>query len=152
MTRNVVSTLGRESFCRGGYTREIPFGCVGDGLLSILYFLPGQAMATHRHLDSDEYFTAVSGDAEMFIDGQVVPLHEGYTYLRLRGTHHAIRNRGPAPLVVQSFQVPLPGDSATVWEPVDGWACDEWACRRCWCGQREMGLCANCGAPLPEPR
>ena len=150
--RLTVLTLSGEHFCPLGYAREVPFGCVDQGLLSILYFLPGQAMAPHRHLDSDEYFTAVRGEAEMIVDRVPTPLPEGHTFLRRRGMLHALRNPGPRPLIVQSFQSPLPSDAATVWERVDFWATSDRNCPRCWCGQSESGHCVNCGARLGRKR
>ena len=142
-----VRTLQGEHFSQSGYAREIPFGCIDQGLLSILYFLPGQAMAPHRHLDSDEYFTAVLGNAEMLVNGALVTLPLGHTFLRRRGVLHAIRNQSAGPLIVQSFQVPLPSDAATVWDKVDFWTCAGDCCPRCWCGQSESGRCVNCGGP-----
>lgn len=141
-------------YCECGYARAIPFGCVDQGLLSVLYFLPGHAMRPHRHLDSDEYFTVIEGNAEMLVDGALVPLPQGHTFLRRRGRLHAIRNRASVPLVVQSFQTPLPRDEATVWEDAPKWGGTAVGCARCWCGQMEQGRCVNCGArcegPLPE--
>lgn len=145
---HIAQTLGRSSFCAAGYARDVPFGCVEHGLLSVLYFLPGQAMAPHRHMDADEYFTVIEGEADMIVNGDRVPLHPGQTFLRRRGMVHAIRNSGEQPLVVQSFQSPIPRDEATVWERVSGWSSRDAGkcCPRCWCGQREAGVCVNCGA------
>src|SRR5947209_10289433 len=134
-----VPTLGSHHFSPLGYARSVPFGCVNQGLLSMLYFLPGQAMRPHRHLDSDEYFTAVRGTASMIVEGDRVELPEGATFLRLRGVLHALGNPGPDVLVVQSFQAPLPTDDGTLWEDVDGWTPSGKGCVRCWCGQREAG-------------
>jgi mannose-6-phosphate isomerase-like protein (cupin superfamily) len=143
--RGVVKTVRTVSATVEGYGREIPFGCVGAGLLSILHFLPGQAMAPHRHLDSDEYFSALSGDAEMLVNGDFVDLPQGHTFLRTRGTLHGLRNPGPGLLVVQSFQAPLPSDDATRWEHVAEWKPPAGRhCPRCWCGQIEEGRCLNC--------
>lgn len=149
----IAQTVGGSAFCPGGYSREVPFGCVDAGLLSILYFLPGQAMAPHRHLDADEYFTVLAGEADMVVNGERVPLACGHTFLRQRGMLHAIRNSGAGPLVVQSFQTPIPTDEATRWERVPGWAADDFlhCCARCWCGQREGDTCANCGACWRTP-
>jgi mannose-6-phosphate isomerase-like protein (cupin superfamily) len=145
----IVATLGLSSFCPSGYARDVPFGCVDQGLLSVIYFLPGQAMAPHRHLDSDEYFTVLVGDADMIVNGERVCLPQGHTFLRFRGTLHAIRNSGGGPLVVQSFQTPLPTDEATIWECVPWWMTRDIGscCVRCWCGQMEDAHCLNCGAP-----
>lgn len=144
----IVQTLGRSTFCPTGYARAVPFGCVEDALLSLLYFLPGQAMAPHRHMDADEYFTVILGEADMVVNGDRVPLSQGQTFLRQRGMLHAIRNSSAAELVVQSFQSPLPRDEATVWERVVGWTTADagTCCRRCWCGQNEADVCVNCGA------
>lgn len=144
----IIRTLGGSSFCAGGYAREVPFGCVEGGLLSILYFLPGQAMAPHRHMDADEYFTVVEGVADMVVNGERVPLECGHTFLRRRGTLHAIRDSSAEPLVVQSFQSPIPADEATSWERVAWWTIEhaDRCCRRCWCGQADGDRCANCGA------
>lgn len=142
----IVETLCGGEFCLRGYARSIPFGCVDQGLLSVLYFLPGQSMAPHRHLDSDEYFTTIRGNARMLVDGDIVALPTGHTFLRFRGMLHALSNPGPGPLIVQSFQTPIPRDSATVWERVDVWSRPQGCCPRCWCGQTESGLCVNCGA------
>jgi hypothetical protein len=110
-------------------------------------------MRPHRHLDSDEYFTALRGDAEMYVNGRLVPLEEGRTFLRRRGVLHAIRNSGPETLVVQSFQSPIPAEKMTRWESVPGWGekppC---ACPRCWCGQISDGRCENCNAPIMKRR
>jgi mannose-6-phosphate isomerase-like protein (cupin superfamily) len=147
----IVKTLGGARIPADGYEREIPFGCVGSGLMSILYFSPGHAMAPHRHLDSDEYFTALSGDAEMFVNGEIVPLPEGHTFLRTRGMLHAFRNPGPGRLVVQSFQAPLPTDHATVWVHAASWNPPAGRhCPRCWCGQIEEGKCLNCQCRCTE--
>lgn len=136
-----------------GYARDCPFGCVDEGLFSVIYFLPGQAMRPHRHLDSDEYFTAVRGDAEMYVNGRLVPLLEGETFLRRRGVLHALRNSAPDLLVVQSFQSPIPAEEMTRWESVPGWATEPpHACPRCWCGQIEGGRCENCNAPVRRTR
>jgi mannose-6-phosphate isomerase-like protein (cupin superfamily) len=145
---HIVQTLGRSSFCPTGYARDVPFGCVEEGLLSILYFLPGQAMAPHRHMDADEYFTVIKGESEMVVNGDRVCLPEGHTFLRQRRMLHAIRNSSEEPLVVQSFQSPIPQDEATVWERVPWWASADagMCCPRCWCGQREGEVCVNCGA------
>src|SRR5436853_268370 len=110
----IAQTLGRSSFCMAGYGRDVPFGCMESGLLSVLYFLPGQAMAPHRHLDADEYFTVVEGEADMLVNGDRVSLTRHHTFLRERGMLHAIRNSSETPLVVQSFQSPIPRDEATV--------------------------------------
>ncbi len=144
----IVQTLGKSSFCPTGYARDVPFGCVERGLLSLLYFLPGQAMAPHRHMDADEYFTAIEGEADMVVNGNRVPLPPGHTFLRKRGTLHAIRNSSEGRLVVQSFQSPIPSDEATVWERVVWWTTGDagMCCARCWCGQREEDACVNCGA------
>ena len=142
----IAHTIGPAEFCDAGYGRSVPFGCVDQGLLSILYFLPGQAMAPHRHLDSDEYFTALSGEAEMLVDSALVPLPLGHTFLRRRGTLHAIRNVEAEPLVIQSFQVPIPQEEQIVWERIMWWPRTGSGCRRCWCGQIDSGTCANCGA------
>jgi oxalate decarboxylase/phosphoglucose isomerase-like protein (cupin superfamily) len=130
----------------------VPFGCVDAGLLSVLYFLPGQAMAPHRHLDADEYFTVVQGEADMVVNGERVYLSEGHTFLRRRGVLHAIRNSSEDHLVVQSFQSPIPQDDATVWERVLWWSSTDagTCCPRCWCGQREGDVCVNCGARWGE--
>lgn len=153
----IVPTLSLTRVCPTGYSREIPFGCVDEGLLSVLYFLPGQAMRPHRHLDSDEYFTAVRGDAEMLVDGSLVMLPQGHTFLRRRGVLHALRNAGPGVLVVQSFQSPIPREERIVWEGVECWMNHGINCPRCWCGQRDDGdRCINCGlrytreADMPE--
>ena len=138
-------------YCQRGYARAIPFGCVDQGLLSVLYFLPGHAMRPHRHLDSDEYFTVLEGNAEMLVDGKLVPLPRGHTFLRRRGRLHAIRNHSDGPLVVQSFQTPLPQDGATVWEDLPSWGGPAMACPRCWCGQIEQDRCINCGAGWAGP-
>lgn len=142
----IVHTLGPGEFCDAGYARSVPFGCVDQGLLSLLYFLPEQSMAPHRHLDSDEYFTTISGEAEMLVNGALVPLPLGHTFLRRRGTLHAIRNVTSEPLVIQSFQVPIPQAEEIEWERVAYWPRTGTGCRRCWCGQIETGNCANCGA------
>ena len=144
----IAQTLGKASFCTAGYARDVPFGCVRDGLLSVLYFLPGQAMAPHRHLDADEYFTVIEGEADMLVNGDRVSLPRHHTFFRERGMLHAIRNPGDTPLVVQSFQSPVPRDEATVWERIVGWtpSDSDACCPRCWCGQHEDGRCANCGA------
>jgi mannose-6-phosphate isomerase-like protein (cupin superfamily) len=143
----IAQTLGRPLLCPAGYARDVPFGCVEGSLLSVLYFLPGQAMAPHRHMDADEYFTVIEGEADMLVNSDRVPLPQGHTFLRQRGMVHAIRNSTDQPLVVQSFQSPIPRDEATVWERVLGWACDDagMCCPRCWCGQHEDGTCLNCG-------
>ena len=148
-TRCIVPTLRLDCRCFHGYMREVPYGCIDQGLLSVMYFLPGQAMAPHRHLDSDEYFTAVQGDATMVVNGERVMLPEGSTFLRHRGVLHAIRNDGPVLLVVQSFQTPLPADEATVWERIGWWQSSGNGCPRCWCGQTAGGCCLNCGADWP---
>lgn len=136
-----------------GYARDCPFGCVDEGLFSVIYFRPGQAMRPHRHLDSDEYFTSLRGDAEMYVNGRLVPLEEGKTFLRRRGVLHAIRNPGPDLLVVQSFQSPLPAEEMTRWESVHGWGVEpDGACPRCWCGQIDGGTCQNCNAPVEKRR
>lgn len=132
-----------------GYARDCPFGCVDEGLFSVIYFRPGQAMRPHRHLDSDEYFTALRGDAEMYVNGRLVPLQEGQTFLRRRGVLHALRNPGPGNLVVQSFQSPIPAEEMTCWESVPDWGMQPaLACPRCWCGQIEDDRCENCNAPV----
>jgi mannose-6-phosphate isomerase-like protein (cupin superfamily) len=148
--RDIASSVRNDMYCEIGYARDCPFGCVHDGLMSVLYFLPGQAMRTHRHLDSDEYFTAIQGDAEMYVNGRIVPLLQGHTFLRRRGVLHAIRNTSSCSrLIVHSFQAPIPTEEMTRWESVPDWgSVDERACPRCWCGQEEGGLCANCEAPL----
>jgi mannose-6-phosphate isomerase-like protein (cupin superfamily) len=144
--KRVIPTTRMGQYCVNGYARDVPYGCYNQGLLSVLYFLPGQAMAPHRHLDSDEYFTAVMGDAEMIVNGQVVPLPHEHTFLRRRGVLHAIRNPGPQGLVVQSFQAPVPQCESIIWEQVEGWTSSQIGCARCWCGQFEDGSCVNCGA------
>jgi mannose-6-phosphate isomerase-like protein (cupin superfamily) len=132
-----------------GYARDCPFGCVDQGLYSVIYFRPGQAMRPHRHLDSDEYFTALQGDAEMYVNGRLVPLDEGQTFLRRRGVLHAIRNPGPDMLIIQSFQSPIPAEDMTRWESVPDWGPQPpFACPRCWCGQIEDSRCENCNAPV----
>ena len=145
---HIVQTMGRSSFCSAGYARDVPFGCIAVSLLSVLYFLPGQAMAPHRHMDADEYFTVIEGEADMLVNSERVPLHQGHTFLRQRGMVHAIRNSSDHPLVVQSFQSPIPRDEATIWEKVMEWTSLDagTCCPRCWCGQREDGTCLNCGA------
>ncbi len=149
----LIRTTGLRCFHAEGFSREVPFGCVDKGLLSVIYFLPGQAMAPHRHLDSDEYFTCLSGTGEMLVNGEIWPLPEGFTFLRMRETLHAIRNPGPAPLVVQSFQSPIPHEESIVWQRIRQWPGGEGrCCRRCWCGQVESGECLNCGAPFRERR
>ena len=144
----IAQTLGRPSFCSAGYARDVPFGCVENGLLSVLYFMPGQAMAPHRHMDADEYFTVIEGEADMLVNGNRVPLPQNHTFLRQRGMLHAIRNSSESPLVVQSFQSPIPRDEATVWDRFLGWTSNDagTCCPRCWCGQSEDGTCVNCGA------
>jgi mannose-6-phosphate isomerase-like protein (cupin superfamily) len=137
-------------FCDRGYARDVPFGCVDQGLLSVLYFLPGQAMAPHRHLDSDEYFTALTGDVEMLVNGRRIPLRAGQTFLRRRGVLHALRNPGSTPVVVQSFQVPIPRCERIVWEECPGWTTVGSCCTRCWCGQQINGRCLNCDADWDE--
>lgn len=149
----ITSCIRDDVRSEGGYARECAFGCVDQGLFSVIYFLPGQAMRPHRHLDSDEYFTALRGDAEMLVNGRLVPLQEGHTYLRQRGVLHALRNPGTETLIVQSFQSPIPADSMTRWESVPGWEGTHGdACPRCWCGQIERGVCENCGAPVSRRR
>jgi hypothetical protein len=106
-------------------------------------------MRPHRHLDSDEYFTALQGDAEMYVNGRLVRLLEGTTFLRRRGVLHAIRNPGSDVLIVQSFQSPIPAEDMTRWETVPDWGVQpEGACPRCWCGQIDGGRCENCNAPV----
>lgn len=149
----VVRSVRDDMYCQSGYSRDCPFGCVDQGLMSVLYFLPGQAMRTHRHLDSDEYFTSAQGDAEMYVNGRLVPLPEGHTFLRCRGMLHALRNASDKPLVIYSFQSPIPAEEMTRWESVEEWgAPEENSCPRCWCGQQENGACVNCGAPLHRIR
>lgn len=151
---DLTCSVRDDLYCPVGYARDCPFGCVDQGLMSVLYFLSGQAMRPHRHLDSDEYFTAVRGDAEMYVNGRIVPLLEGHTFLRRRGVLHALRNADHSrTLVVHSFQTPLPRDEMTRWESVEHWSRSGSAsCARCWCGQAEEGHCANCGAPLDPVR
>ena len=143
----IASCLREDVRSDLGYARDCPFGCVDAGLYSVIYFQPGQAMRPHRHLDSDEYFTALRGNAEMYVNGRMVPLPEGQTFLRRRGVLHAIRNPGSEVLVVQSFQSPIPAEKMTRWESVPDWG-EEPAggCPRCWCGQIEGGRCDNCNA------
>jgi hypothetical protein len=88
----IVQTLGKSSFCPTGYARDVPFGCVERGLLSLLYFLPGQAMAPHRHMDADEYFTAIEGEADMIVNGNR-PFHRATHFCASAGpyTQSAIR-------------------------------------------------------------
>lgn len=149
----IVRSFRSDLYSPIGFSRDCPFGCVDQGLLSILYFLPGQGMRPHRHLDSDEYFTAVQGDAEMYVNGRIVLLPEGHTFLRCRGVLHAIRNPGAAPLIVQSFQSPIPREENIRWESASEWGEGRpEACPRCWCGQEDDGRCANCAAPLRETR
>lgn len=150
MDKRGIASCRRERVVASptGYARDCPFGCVDHGLLSIIYFQPGQAMRPHRHLDSDEYFTALQGDADMVVNGQLVPLLEGETFLRRRGVLHALRNPGRRVLIVQSFQSPIPTEEMTRWESVPDWAdVPRGACARCWCGQIADGHCENCGAP-----
>jgi len=153
MTGGVVNGIRDDLYAPLGFSRDCPFGCVDQGLLSILYFLPGQSMRIHRHLDSDEYFTAVSGDAEMYLNGDNVPLPEGHTFLRRRGVSHAIRNLSTDNLVIQSFQTPIPQEEMIHWESVPEWGVGTpGSCPRCWCGQLEDDRCANCAAPLHRIR
>lgn len=149
----IINGQRDDMYCPAGYARDCPFGCVDQGLLSVLYFLPGQSMRPHRHLDSDEYFTAVSGNAEMYVNGRIVPLLKGQTFLRSRGVLHAIRNSTDGRLIVQSFQSPIPSDAMCRWETVEGWGTPgPGTCPRCWCGQIDSGTCVNCGAPLGRVR
>jgi mannose-6-phosphate isomerase-like protein (cupin superfamily) len=147
---DIARSIRDDMYSDVGYARDCPFGCVDQGLMSVLYFLPGQAMRTHRHLDSDEYFTAIRSDAEMYVNGRIVVLRQGHTFLRRRGVLHALRNTSTTePLIVHSFQTPLPAADMTRWESVPDWGnLRDGACPRCWCGQEEDGLCANCDAPL----
>ena len=145
----IASGIRDDLYAPLGFARDCPFGCVEQGLLSVLYFLPGQAMRPHRHLDSDEYFTAVNGAAEMYVNGRIVLLPLGHTFLRCRGVLHAIRNSGPKPLIIQSFQSPIPMEEKIRWESAPEWGEGRpGSCVRCWCGQEENGRCANCAAPL----
>lgn len=149
----VVDSIRSDLYSPLGFSRDCPFGCIHQGLLSILYFLPGQCMRPHRHLDSDEYFTAARGDAEMYVNGRIVALPQGHTFLRRRGVLHAIRNAGEEQLVVQSFQSPIPREEKIRWESAPEWGAGQpEACPRCWCGQEEDGRCANCAAPLASIR
>lgn len=145
----IAGTLRDDLYEPLGFARDCPFGCVDQGLLSILYFLPGHAMRPHRHLDSDEYFTAVNGDADMYVNGRVVCLPMGHTFLRRRGVLHAIRNSLSHALIIQSFQSPIPRKEMIRWESAPDWGQGQpGSCVRCWCGQEEHGRCANCGALL----
>lgn len=149
MIDGIASGIRDDLYSALGFARDCPFGCVDQGLLSLLYFLPGQAMRPHRHLDSDEYFTAVNGDAEMYVNGRIVPLPAGHTFLRRRGVLHAIRNTLSHALIVQSFQTPIPQEEMIRWESAPEWGRGQaGSCVRCWCGQEEDGRCANCAAPL----
>lgn len=153
MSNDIIDGTRDDLYCSIGYARDCPYGCVDEGLMSILYFLPGQVMRAHRHLDSDEYFTSVRGDAEMYVNGRIVPLPEGHTFLRRRGVLHALRNAGSAPIIVQSFQSPIPREEKIVWESAEEWGAQPpGACPRCWCGQTDIGACVNCGAPMDGMR
>jgi mannose-6-phosphate isomerase-like protein (cupin superfamily) len=76
-----------------------------DYALKRITVLPGQRLSLQYHHHRAEHWTIVSGQAEVEIDGAVVPCGGGeHVYIPLRAAHR-IRNIGAEPLVFIEVQV-----------------------------------------------
>ena len=59
---------------------------------------PGGGPPPHYHLDEDEWFYVLEGQASFLVDGQWQDVPVGTALFMPRGVVHTFRNVGPAPL------------------------------------------------------
>ncbi|HTB25814.1 MAG TPA: cupin domain-containing protein [Puia sp.] len=60
---------------------------------------PGAKIATHKHLNEDEYFTFLKGTGSIKIDGLEFPVKPGTSGLVPRATWHSIQNTSSESLI-----------------------------------------------------
>lgn len=69
---------------------------------------PGQEQTAHAHAGSDKVYFVLEGTGMFRIDEQERNVGSGHAVLAPAGASHAVRNPGPAPLLLLVFMAPKP--------------------------------------------
>jgi oxalate decarboxylase/phosphoglucose isomerase-like protein (cupin superfamily) len=97
---------------------EMPSGSDEDfeSLLSFVHEVtvpPGTSIGLHRHLENEEVYIMVKGQAEMTIDDQIRSVAPGDVILTRDGVAHAIRNSGEEDVLFYSIECAFAAEGKT---------------------------------------
>lgn len=98
---------GVISFCRLAIQSQLA-GCCN--FLDYAEIPAGCSVGRHRHAQAEEeYYLVLSGEGEMWRDGEEFTVRAGELVRNPPGGAHGLRNTGKEPIRLFVFELPVPG-------------------------------------------